>query len=305
MPMAGAVEGGEEAGVADRVAPTATVAFDSEGALDGAMRMIHAQSTTLEARRARRRMTAALNNCLDAETAQQACASYARTRDRQLRDAIVERHQWLVRICVKRFLRGNATFDDLMQVANIGLINALDRYDPAVGAAFRTYASATIIGELRRHYRTVWMLRVPRSLQERHLAVRGAVERLQAELSRTPTAMELASFLAVSVAEVIEAQTVGARNWVEPLSHLERADGGIQPASATDQEDAVVSNIMTTTLLQRLPPRERALLTLLHVTGLTQEQAGKQLGMTQVQVSRLARRSLERLRLDRHAVAAS
>ena len=283
-----------------------TLAFDSEGAVDGAMRMIPAQSTTLEARRARRRMAAALDTTRhDDEAAQEACVSYARTRDPQLRDAIVKRHQWLVRICVKRFLRGNAAFDDLMQVANIGLIKALDRYDPAVGAAFRTYASATIVGELRRHYRTVWLLRVPRSLQERYLAVRGAVERLESQLSRTPTVPELASFLAVSVADVIEAQTIGSRSWVEPLSGLERADDVIRPVIHTDPEDSVVGSIMLTTLLQRLAPRERALLMLLHVVGLTQEQAGQQLGMTQVQVSRLARRSLDRLRVDRHVIAAS
>ena len=126
------------------------------------------------------------------------CAEYARTHDPELKERIVAAHQWLVRVCARRLLRRNEQLDDLVQVGNIGLLKALDRYDPAFRVAFRTYASATIVGELRRHYRTVWMVRVPRGMQERHLAVRGAFGRLESSIGRTPTMGEVAAMLGLT-----------------------------------------------------------------------------------------------------------
>jgi RNA polymerase sigma-B factor len=234
---------------------------------------------------------------VDAATVDAWCAEYASTRDRALRATIVECHQWLVRACARRLLRRNELLDDLVQVGNIGLLKALDRYDPTFGVSFHTYASATIVGELRRHYRSVWMLRVPRSMQERHLAVRAAFQRLETDLSRTPTMAEVAGFLDLTVAEAAEALALGSQTWVGSFSN-EREDGTGEPVAPRDETAVADDRLSASALLRRLPPRERTVLFLSHYSGLTQEEIGGRMGMTQVQVSRLMRRSLDRLRLD-------
>ncbi len=138
------------------------------------------------------------------------CRDYSVSRDRELRARIVDHFDWLVRICVNQMTRRGESVDDLMQVGTIGLLNAIDRFDPAFGVQFRTFASATISGELRRHYRGAWRMKVARPLQERHLAVTGAIETLTGALRRSPTAKDIADHLKLDVDQVVEAYAVGS-----------------------------------------------------------------------------------------------
>jgi len=132
------------------------------------------------------------------------CIEYATTRDPELRRAIIEGHQWLVEVCARQMIRRGEQFEDLVQVGNVGLIQAVDRFDPSFGVTFRTYASASIEGVLRRHYRSVWRVHVPRRVQELNRAVNHANETLTAELRRSPSHGEIADHLGVAKADVVD-----------------------------------------------------------------------------------------------------
>ena len=215
------------------------------------------------------------------------CADYARSRDVALRERIAAAHEWLVWLSARKMRRRDESLDDLVQVATIGLLNAIDRFDPAFGVSFHTYASSTINGELRRHYRGTWRVRVPRRLQERHLALNQAMEHLTAQLRRTPTSRELAEWVGIDVDEVGEAMIIGTASWVSELA---------EPDAVIDQDARLDDRLLARQLLEHLSSRERAILTAWLVDGLTQEEVGRRFGLTQVQVSRSTRRSLRTLR---------
>jgi RNA polymerase sigma-B factor len=230
---------------------------------------------------------------VDAETAHAWCVEYATAPSAALRERIVAAHQWLVWVCARQLRRRHEPLEDLVQVANIGLLKALDRFDPGFGVAFHTYASATIIGELRRHYRGVWQLHVPRSLQERHLAANAAIEQLVASRGRSPSIGELADHLGLSAAEVSEAVSVGSTTWVGALPE----DDSLSPTDASSNAEEHVDDVhLTRALLAMLEPRARAMLVSWVIDGMTQQAIGREFGLSQVQVSRSVRRSLQRLR---------
>src|SRR4051794_18801023 len=226
---------------------------------------------------------------------------YHRTRDTRLRSDLVERLMPLARSLALRFNHSGEPIDDLIQVAALGLVKAIDRFDPERGFAFTSFATPTILGELRRHLRdTAWALRVPRELQERALLVARNASELPGTLGRSPTAAELSDATGMSLEDVVEARAAGtARHAVSifrPLSEGEDeplADilGAEDPAySATD--DALTSE----RLLASLPHREREILRLRYEEELTQWQIGERVGCSQMHVSRLIRQSLRRLR---------
>jgi RNA polymerase sigma-B factor len=226
---------------------------------------------------------------------------FHRTRDARLRSDLVERLMPLARSLALRFSHSGESIDDLMQVAALGLVKAIDRFDPDRGFAFTSFATPTILGELRRHLRdTAWALRVPRELQERALVVAKSAGELTGILGRPPTAAELAEATGISVEDVVEARAAGtARHAVSifrPLSEGEDeplADmlGAEDPAFSAS-EDAMTSE----RLLASLPHREREILRLRYQEELTQWQIGERVGCSQMHVSRLIRQSLERLR---------
>jgi RNA polymerase sigma-B factor len=239
---------------------------------------------------------------VDAKTVDAWCAEFHATRDRDLRDTIVRAHQWLVVVCARRMVRRREPFDDLLQVGNIGLLKAIDRFDPNYGVSFHTFASATIIGELRRHYRTVWQVRVPRSLQERYVLVNSAVDELTGELRRSPTPQEVAAYLRIGLTDVIEALSIGSAMWVSSLSSTEDSDGERESfamaAATTEATFDVVSNerLAVVSLLRSLPPLQRTVLFLSFCEEMKQSDIGERLGMSQLQVSRLIRRAIRSLR---------
>ena len=202
-------------------------------------------------------------------------------------ERIADAHEWLVWLLAKRMRRHDEPLDDLIQVARIGLLNAIDRFDPTFGVSFHTYASSTILGELRRHYRSTWRLRVPRRLQERYLAVNRMTEQLTADLQRTPTATELGARLGIAAHEVVEASAIGGVSW---MAELQDAD-----ATVEDQAD-FDDRMLVDQLLGCLAPVDRDILVAWLVDGISQAEIGRRLGLSQAQVSGSARRSLGRLR---------
>ena len=224
------------------------------------------------------------------------CREYSVSRDRVLRARIVEHFDWLVRICVNQMTRRGETVDDLMQVGTIGLLNAIDRFDPAFGVQFRTFASATISGELRRHYRGAWRMKVARPLQERHLAVTGAVETLTGALRRSPTAADIAEHLRLDVGEVVEAYAVGSTFSLAPLDTDKTEHHGGRVHGADRELQRVESRTDLRDLLSRLGERERKIVYLRFYCEQTQSEIAAELGISQVHVSRLLRSALETLR---------
>ncbi|MGH2763761.1 MAG: SigB/SigF/SigG family RNA polymerase sigma factor, partial [Thermoleophilaceae bacterium] len=193
-------------------------------------------------------------------------------------------------------------FDDLQQVASLGLIKAVDRFDPDRGAKFTSFAAPTILGELKRHFRDKgWALRVPRDLQERALTVIRAAEALSKQLGRSPKPREVARAVGCSVEEVLEAQQAAAsyeaasldaptaRDDDEAATLVDRMGGEDQSYELVDSRDAIAST------WKALPGVERQVLELRFVHDLTQREIGERIGYSQMHVSRLLRRALSRL----------
>jgi RNA polymerase sigma-B factor len=214
----------------------------------------------------------------------------------------VHRYLPLARRVASRYHHGAEPFEDLVQVASVGLLMAIDRYDPGKGAAFSSYAVPTMAGELRRHFRDRgWTVRPPRALQEHALLVERAAEELHHELRRAPTVDDLARRTGLDVEAVLDARealnaraamslsSTGSGRDEEPT--LEARLGG------EDEAYRIVEQRMTiASLTCRLTAREREILRLRFDEDLTQAEIGRAIGRSQMQVSRLLRSSLEKLR---------
>jgi RNA polymerase sigma-B factor len=227
------------------------------------------------------------------------CIEYRATRDPAVRDELVATHQWLVHIYARRMRRRSEPLDDLVQVANLGLLQAIDRFDPTYGVAFNTFASATMLGMLRRHYRSSWRVHVPRQMQEVHLKVSAAIDELTTALQRSPTLSDIAKHLDLTEEQVLEATEVGENYWPGSLTSdsnnvIDEQLGVLDERLETADERAEVHR-----LLARLPERERAILYLRFFEQLTQAEIGERLHLSQVHVSRLMRVALDRLRRTR------
>jgi RNA polymerase sigma-B factor len=229
---------------------------------------------------------------------------YALTRDVKLRDLLILHHQRLVRSIATRFLGAGEALEDLIQVGNIGLINALDRYNPAQGTRFSTYATPTILGEIKRHFRDKASgIKVPRWLQELHQATRRTTQALTQDLGRAPTIGEIAARLGVSEEEVVEALESGeASNLISLDTHLE-GHGMIDSASLLDlvgRVDKTLHEFETygdlRTAIESLGPREREVIALRFFDEMSQAKIAKKLNISQMHVSRLQQRALKRLR---------
>lgn len=225
----------------------------------------------------------------------------ARTGDPDARERLIERYLPFAQRLARRFTHTGAELEDLIQVASFALVKAVDRYDPDRGFAFTTFATPTIDGELKRFIRdTRWTLRVPRGLQERYLELEAAIAELEPQLGRSPTPAELARHLGASREEIVEALEVASKRDVDSLDNVVTDDDGsrARPAQAgcEDPNFELVEELATVApLLTALPDREREILRLRFGAEMSQREIAEQLGISQMHVSRLIRRSLDDL----------
>ncbi|MBS1677142.1 MAG: SigB/SigF/SigG family RNA polymerase sigma factor [Actinobacteria bacterium] len=222
--------------------------------------------------------------------------------DTAAREELVRRYLPFAKNLALRYRGASESFDDLLQVANLGLVNAVDRFDPARGTPFAAFASPTILGELKRHFRDrVWTVRVPRGLHDRMAEVEKATAELTVELQRSPSVNEIATKLEISPADVLE--VLEANHNRRPLS-LDRPVGGEEDESPASEwvggEDEgyelIDDKLALEGVLPQLDDRERLILRLRFVEDMTQSQIAEQIGHSQMHVSRILRRTLERIR---------
>jgi RNA polymerase sigma-B factor len=238
----------------------------------------------------------------------------ARERERQLlvryhdegdltaREELIERFLPLARDLARRYTYTDEPFDDLLQVASLGLIKAIDRFEPGHGTKFTSYAAPTILGELKRHFRDKgWAVHVARDLQELTLKVSRETEVLSKQLGRSPKVREVAAALGCSIEDVLEAQEAAAsyeaasldaptaRDDDEAAPLVDMLGGEDSAYRLVDRRDAIART------WKALPDVERQVLQLRFTSDLTQREIGKRVGYSQMHVSRLLRRALDRL----------
>ncbi len=237
---------------------------------------------------------------LQAESETALLEHWRRRSDESARAELVERYLPLVRQLARRYSHTSEPLDDLVQVASVGLLHALRRYDPRVGSSFKAYAVPTIVGELRRHFRdAAWSMHLPRSLQERTRDVQTAISALEGTLGRSPTIAEIAERIGASSEQVIEAMEARLAYRVESLdAPPDPSDerGKWQTAGALDDgfENAEQSALLSRAM-RALPPRELTLIRLRFEQDMSQSEIGRTLGISQMHVSRLLRRALARM----------
>ncbi len=228
---------------------------------------------------------------------------YHREGDPAAREQLVERFLPLARQLARRYQRGGEQLDDLIQVASLGLLKAIDRFDPARQTAFSSFAVPTILGELKRHFRDKgWSVRVPRDLQEMAVRVDRITDEMSRELGRAPTPGEIAERTGASLEQVLEAREASAAYRAVSLDRPRSDDeeDGDSYADAFGVEDpgfGLAEDAATVDRLMRvLSDREREVLRLRFEEDLTQSEIGQRVGVSQMHVSRLIRQSIARLR---------
>jgi RNA polymerase sigma-B factor len=227
--------------------------------------------------------------------------AFAHGRDASLRDELVAAHLGLAEYLARRFANRGEPLDDLVQVASLGLIKAVDRFDPERGVEFSTYATHTIVGELKRHFRDKgWAIRAPRRMQELYLQLGKVVGTLSQELGHSPTIAELAAEVEVSEEEVLEALEAGQAYRSASLDAPVGNEEGETLGAHLGEEDVSLADVESratlSPLLAQLPPRERLILHLRFFEGLTQSEIATRLNISQMHVSRLLARSVSELR---------
>jgi RNA polymerase sigma-B factor len=223
-------------------------------------------------------------------------------RDVRARDALIERFLPLARKLARRYAGSSEPYDDLVQVASLGLVKAVERFDPTRGFAFTSFAVPTILGELKRYFRdTAWALHVDRSAQELAQRIADARREVSLQRGRSPTVRELAEYLECSEEEVLDGlMTCEAFDTVSldaPLGGGDETDNRLDALAGEDGRlDLVDDQATVFAAAQRLPERERRILYLRFGEDLTQAEIARRVGVSQMQVSRLLRKSVQRLR---------
>jgi RNA polymerase sigma-B factor len=249
-----------------------------------------------ETRRARR------SSCANAEAL---FSEYIKHYDQSVRDRLILEHQNLVHFLAGKFANRGIPLEDLVQVGMIGLINAVDRFDPERGIKFSTFATPTIVGEIRRHFRDKgWSVKVPRRLQELNLATSRAVDDLSGRLKRPPTVQEVAELIGASIEETLEAMELGnAYDTVSldtPIAGGGGESGQLSLSEFLGEEDSSLRRLEDfgdlKAAMAKLEPRERAIIYYRYFKELSQSQVADRLGISQMHVSRLQQRALRRLK---------
>ncbi|MCA1822072.1 MAG: SigB/SigF/SigG family RNA polymerase sigma factor [Pseudonocardia sp.] len=220
----------------------------------------------------------------------------------KLREQLITGYLAVAEHIARRFASRGEPLEDLIQIATVGLIHAVDRFEPARGVNFFSFAIPTITGELRRYFRDHgWSTRVPRRLKDLHVAIRSTQRELSQQLGRAPRPSEIATRLEIPTSEVIEGLQAGEAYRSSSLDELLNPAGGDTATlgefvGGLDEElEAIDDREALRPLLAQLPPRERTILALRFFRGLTQTQIAEQLGMSQMHVSRLLRQTLTSL----------
>jgi RNA polymerase sigma-B factor len=222
----------------------------------------------------------------------------AHAGDARARDALVERFMPMARSVARGFLKRGPEQEDVLQVAALALVKAIDRYDPAYGTAFSSFAIPTISGELKRFFRDAgWGMRVPRALQELSLSVEAAIAEIEPSLGRPPTTSEIATYLRVTREAVIEALEIGHARAIAPYDELGSDDDEgrhYRTSGAEDPGYALVDDLVTIgPVFASLPAREQEILRLRFGGDMTQREIAAQLGVSQMHISRLIRQALD------------
>ncbi|MGI8329715.1 SigB/SigF/SigG family RNA polymerase sigma factor [Actinomadura scrupuli] len=224
-------------------------------------------------------------------------------RRERLRTELVEAHTWFVRSLARRYAGRGEPLEDIEQAGLLGLINAIDRFDPQRGERFLAYAASMVSGEVKHHFRDrTWLIRVPRRLQELRITMRETIREFTNAHGRAPTVAEIATLLEITEEEVID--VIGATDAYQPASldtPVGEADGrtlGDMLDSDDDGVTGIVDQAALRPLLDRLPDRDRTIVLLRFWGNQTQSRIAEQLGISQMHVSRLLSRSLAYLRTE-------
>jgi RNA polymerase sigma-B factor len=223
--------------------------------------------------------------------------------EQRAREELVDRFLPLARNLARRYSGAREPFDDLLQVASLGLVKAIDRFDVDRGAAFSSFAVPTILGELKRYFRDLgWSVHVPRGAQEQALKVQEAQERLTTKTGRPPTVNDLAEYLEIPVEDVLDALETAAAHHSASLD-APREDGDDQSGTLVDvlgdddrRYELIEETVTVSAAARQLSARERKVLALRFIHDMTQTQIAQEIGVSQMQVSRILRRALNHLR---------
>jgi RNA polymerase sigma-B factor len=226
---------------------------------------------------------------------------YHEDGDTSAREELIRRHLPLVRSLARRYAGRGEALEDIEQVGAIGLIKAIDRFELEREVSLATYATPNVVGEIKRHFRDKgWAIRVPRALQELNASMSGAIERLTSKLGHSPTVAEIAADLKTSPEEVLEAMEVGSAYSTVSLSTGPAGEEELDPLETIGEEDVEFERSEDRAALEpalgRLPAREREILRMRFEEGLPQTQIAARVGLSQMHVSRLIRKSLTVMR---------
>jgi RNA polymerase sigma-B factor len=240
------------------------------------------------------------------EETQRLLREYRRTHDPKVRERLVELNSDLVHYIARRFANRGEPLEDIEQVGFVGLIQAIERFDPSMENEFSTFATPTIAGEIRRYFRDrSWAIRVPRRLQENLVRVNGASQQLQNELGRVPTVAEIGQRLGMAAEEVLAALEVSPAQHTVSLESTGSSSASEDASPLGERlgiEDTNLERVEAQEVLERvmshLTPRERQILALRFVEQLPQTEVAKRLGISQMHVSRLQRAAVDHLRRE-------
>lgn len=229
---------------------------------------------------------------------------YQRSHSTKIRDRLTLIHMNLVRFLAGKFANRGEPLEDLIQVGTIGLLNAIDRYDPDRGTKFSTYATPTIMGEIKRYFRDKsWNLKVPRHLQELNWQATKAVEQLSQQLGRSPTLQEIAKHIGATEEETIEAIELGNAHETVSLDTKLTLEGDTVPLTHGEMiggEDVGLQNVENfedlRLAIEHLDDREKAIILFRFFSDLSQTEVAKRLNISQMHVSRLQAKALQRLK---------
>ena len=274
-------------------------AVDEKGAREGA-----APVSAAEASAARRRLRRASKGkpAWDKERTRELFRRYKEEGDEEAREQLIVSHVNLVRYIAAKFKNRGEPLDDLIHVGTIGLIKAIDRFDPSRGLEFTTYATPTIMGEIKRHFRDKgWTIRVPRRLQELSAKVNSATDELTAQFQRSPSIEEVADYLGTTADEVLEAMESSSAYSSVPLEGQGNNEEDDAPsvidryASVDGDLEASDDRMVLEEVIGEFPEADQQAIRMRFIDGMTQVEIAKRLGISQVQVSRMLRRALRRI----------